>query len=104
MKPIPIASILINIFLFVHSNTCYKPIKEIQVDESSRLNMTVFIESKCKFSKKFIQEQLQPIYDEIKDKINIKFVTFALSEVNVLFIVFVSEFKRISVVDFSRHI
>ncbi|XP_070495137.1 GILT-like protein 2 [Chironomus tepperi] len=50
------------------------------VDQSSRLNMTVYIESLCKFSKEFVQNQLRPIYDEIKEQINIKFVSFALME------------------------
>ena len=67
----------------MQTNNCFKPITNFAVDESSRLNMTIYIESLCKFSKEFIQQQLKPIYDEIKEKINIKFVTFALMEVKV---------------------
>ncbi|KAG5668811.1 hypothetical protein PVAND_016735 [Polypedilum vanderplanki] len=45
--------------------------------------MTVFIESRCVYSKNFINDQLLPIYDNFKDLIHINFITFALSESHI---------------------
>jgi hypothetical protein len=81
MNSFSLILIILSIIFLVQTNNCFKPITKLAVDTSSRLNMTVYIESLCKFSKEFIQQQLNPIYDEIKEKINIKFVTFALMEV-----------------------
>jgi len=85
MNSFSLILIILSIIFLVHTNNCFKPISNVTFDESSRLNMTVYIESLCKFSKEFIQNQLRPIYDEIKEKINIKFVTFALMEVKIYY-------------------
>lgn len=79
MLTISIPVILIHVILLVQSNACQKAV--LSVDENAKLNMTIYIESLCKFSKIFIHKQLRPIYDDIKDQVNVKFVTFALSEV-----------------------
>ena len=81
MNSFSVILILLSIIFLAQTNVCYKPISNFTMNETSRLNMTIYIESLCKFSKEFIQNQLRPIYDEIKEKINIKFVTFALMEV-----------------------
>ncbi|KAL7014674.1 hypothetical protein ACKWTF_016054 [Chironomus riparius] len=80
MNSFSLILIILSIIFLAQTNNCFKPIANLAVDEASRLNMTIYIESLCKFSKEFIQQQLKPIYDEIKEKINIKFVTFALME------------------------
>lgn len=48
----------------------------------ARLNISIYYESKCNFSRQFIQEKLKPIYNKIKSDVNIKYVPFGVSEVS----------------------
>lgn len=67
--------------LFLQSNACQKSEQAVTIDGDATMNVTIYIESMCKASRVFIQTQLKPIYEDIKDKVNLRFVTFALSEV-----------------------
>jgi hypothetical protein len=59
-----------------------------------KLKMTVYIESRCVFSRKFINQQLLPIYDDFKGQIHLEFVTFALAEVRKIFDVMIKNDKN----------
>lgn len=45
-----------------------------------KLKVEIFIESECKNSKKFIQDQIWKFYDEFKEKIDFDFVIFGKSK------------------------
>lgn len=47
----------------------------------SKLNVSIYLESYCQFSRQFMQKQLKPAYGKIKSLVNIKFIPFGGSEV-----------------------
>lgn len=49
--------------------------------ESKTLNISIYIESYCKYSRKFVQEQLLPVFDIIEPNVNINYVPFGAAEV-----------------------
>jgi len=50
----------------------------------TKLNITVYFESYCKLSRKFMQQQLKPVYADIKDQVNFKFIPWGAAEVSIL--------------------
>lgn len=65
------------IFLLIHFIS-----SEDDMRNSSVLEMTIYFESYCRFSKQFMQQQLKPIYDDIKHNVTLKFVPFGFAEVS----------------------
>lgn len=47
--------------------------------KAEKLKVEIYIESECKYSKKFIQEQIFPFYDELKEKVDLIFIPFGKS-------------------------
>lgn len=48
---------------------------------AQKLNITIYFESYCKYSRQFIQEQLKPVYENIRGKTEINYVPFGAAEV-----------------------
>jgi Gamma interferon inducible lysosomal thiol reductase (GILT) len=52
--------------------------------KSPGLNISIYYESHCKYSRKFFQQQLRPIYSKIRSHVNLRFVPFGVAEVRKL--------------------
>lgn len=52
--------------------------------QNQKMNVSIYIEGHCKFSRKFIDEQLKPVYDNIKSIVNFKYVPFGAAEVRII--------------------
>lgn len=67
---------LIVVFQIIHSST--------DVNNSQNLNvkLTIYYESLCSDSKKFITTKLAPIYPHIKEFVDLKFKPFGKANVN----------------------
>lgn len=60
---------LISIIILLHTSSLL----------ASKLIIDVYIESECPYSKKFVQEQVKPDYEQIKDDVSLQFIPFGKS-------------------------
>jgi hypothetical protein len=51
----------------------------IGASQADKLKIDVFIESQCKYSRKFLQDQVKPNYEQIKNDVVIAFIPFGKS-------------------------
>jgi Gamma interferon inducible lysosomal thiol reductase (GILT) len=57
-------------------------LRSTETVNSSRLDISIYYESYCRYSREFFEQQLRPIYSEIRADVNLKFVPFGLAEVS----------------------
>ena len=71
--------------IFFFLNTCsffslHVFVFSFEID-NKKDNVTIYIESYCKYSREFIEEQFKPVFSEIISEVNVNYVPFGAAEV-----------------------